>query len=102
VNKAAQDYAYNLALYRLVHADDYRVRNLAIITGLSERAIYRRCQRVAESEEKTQSPSQKEDSDLRAYMFRRYADSKDPAVQEFLLSLNNKPFADPNHPEIPA
>jgi hypothetical protein len=90
----AEERAYNVALARLLHGKPPRggwVEALAVVSGLSERAIFVRVDRLLTSDpdalDREESGLSGRDGD---YFEMRYKHSKDPVIRDFLASLKRR------------
>lgn len=78
---------YNLAIWRIVHGTGPMLRELEVITGLSEASLSKRChraERVFNEDELNCYDGTLSESDRR-HLLSTYMDSDDPAVQAFLI-----------------
>ncbi|WP_406698603.1 sigma factor-like helix-turn-helix DNA-binding protein [Singulisphaera sp. Ch08] len=80
---------YNLAIHRLVHGKGSSTEEIAILTGLSPKAIERRLYRASKacSGEELNAESGVLSAREREYLSKRYADMNDPAVKSFVQGV---------------
>lgn len=95
---------YNLALWRVVDGRGNRIRALSVLTGLSECAITKRCQKIRHNHAPKEADEAGEGLtiDERRAVAHQYRKSTDPAVREFLDRVTTADRAHPDRRDSPA